>query len=130
VKEYLIQKCKGLIYSTALSPFCIGVAMYNWNLIKKKLSDTRQRILALSNDFREKLRENGYSITGSGTNIVSVIFPNIAEMFENHRKLLANNVIASAIRRPTSPSPRIRFAINALHNATDICYIFKNVYLL
>jgi 8-amino-7-oxononanoate synthase len=110
LKEYLVQKCKGFIYSTALSPFCIGVAQYNWNLMKT-MDDTRRRIIKLADEFRKKIAEYGYETKGTKTNIVPIIFSNTSEMLDVSAELLKTDVVASSVRPPTSPRSRIRFAV-------------------
>ncbi|MDR0678297.1 MAG: pyridoxal phosphate-dependent aminotransferase family protein [Holosporaceae bacterium] len=119
IKAYLINNSKGLIYSTALSSFCVGVAMYNWNLLPT-LDETRRRIIELTDNFRRKIGELGYKVKGAGTNIVPIIFDSIALMLKTNIELLKNGITASAIRPPTSPTPRIRFAVNTTHSEEDL----------
>jgi 8-amino-7-oxononanoate synthase len=123
-KEYLINKSRGFIYSTALSPFCIGTAMYNWNLLRT-LGETRRRIIEFSDNFRRDIFELGYKTTGSGTNIVSIVFDDVDEMFRVNEKLLENGVSASAVRPPSSPTPRIRFAVTAAHTKEDLNFVME-----
>lgn len=118
-KKYLIQVSKGFIYSTALLPFCIGVAQYNWNLIPE-LGEIRKRIMDLSDYLRDGLTTAGLEYSGKGTNLVPVIFNSIDEMQEMHKSLLEANIITSAVRRPTSPTTRIKIAVNANHSKQDI----------
>ena len=119
LKDYLIQVSKGFIYSTAISPFCIGVAQYNW----RKLPDfdgIRVEILKKSDYFRQELKKRGTKFIGKNTNIVAITFGDTEEMLAVHERLLKKNIITSAIRRPTSPTPRIRLAFNATHSYEDI----------
>ena len=118
-KKYLIQVSKGFIYSTALLPFCIGVAQYNWNLIPE-LGEVRKRIMDLSDYLRDGLKAAGLEYSGKGTNLIPIIFNSIDEMQEMHKSLLEANIITSAVRRPTSPTPRIKIAVNANHSRQDI----------
>lgn len=123
-KEYLIQVSKGFIYSTALLPFCIGVAQYNWNLLPG-LGEVRKNILELSDYLRDGLESIGLEYSGRGTNIVPIIFDSIDEMLEVHKKLLSAKFVTSAVRRPTSPTPRIKIAVNAQHSKDDIDNLLK-----
>lgn len=118
-KEYLVQVSKGFVYSTALLPFCIGVAQYNWNLLPE-FGEVRKRILELSEYLRNGLSEIGLEYSGSGTNIVPIIFDSIKEMLGVHEELLKASIVTSAVRRPTSPTPRIKIAVNAHHSRKDI----------
>ncbi|MDR3151595.1 MAG: aminotransferase class I/II-fold pyridoxal phosphate-dependent enzyme [Holosporaceae bacterium] len=124
LKEYLVNKCKGFIYSTALSPFCLGVALHNWTLLPQ-LNETRSRIIALSDKFRLNIGRLGYKITGHGTNIVAIIFDSLAELYRVSEKLLGNGVLASLVRPPTSPTPRIRFAVSAAHREEDFDVVLE-----
>jgi 8-amino-7-oxononanoate synthase len=126
LKKYLINKSKEFIYSTSLSPFCIGVAMYNWNLVRT-LGETRQRLMKLSDELRIDIKKLGYKVSGSGTNIISVIFENTDQMFETHEKLLQHGVLTSAIRPPTSPTARIRLAVNTTHTKRDLEMILQGL---
>ena len=114
VKDFLINKCKSFIYSTALSPFCIGAAQKAWSMLPS-LGDLRRNIMQQADRVRSIL--NG---SGSGTNIVPLLFKTTDEMM-NKRQLLQNNgIIVSGIRPPTSPTPRLRIAVSAIHSNDDI----------
>jgi 8-amino-7-oxononanoate synthase len=119
LKEYLVNRSKGFIYSTALSPFCMGVAMRNWNLIRT-LNETRRRIMKFSDELRSGICRLGYKISGFGTNIISIIFENNDIASETHKKLLRHGVLTSFVRPPTSPTTRIRLAVNATHAKKDL----------
>lgn len=125
-KEYLIQVSKGFIYSTALPPFCIGVAKYNWEILPN-LDKNRKNIFALADYLRSKITQMRYKCAGSGTNIVPIIFDSIEKMVNVHKKLLDKKIITSAVRPPTSPTPRIRIAINAAHTHEDIELLLKTL---
>ncbi|MDR1983177.1 MAG: 8-amino-7-oxononanoate synthase [Holosporaceae bacterium] len=119
MKKYLINRSKGFIYSTALSPFCMGVAMHNWNLLKT-FKETRGRIIEFANNFRHNIGGLGYKAGGADTNIVPIIFDNINAMLDLNIKLLKNRILASAVRPPASPTSRIRFAVNATHSEENL----------
>lgn len=123
-KNYLIQVSKGFVYSTALSPFCIGIAAYNWRLLPQ-LSEIRKEIVEKAKYLRNELSNMGYKYTGSGTNIIAIIFNSIVQMLDINKKLLENGIITSAVRRPTSPTPRLRLALNAKHSYDDINLLLK-----
>lgn len=114
VKDFLINKCKSFIYSTALSPFCIGAAQKSWSMLPS-LEKLRQSIRHKADRVRNAL--NG---AGCGTNIVPILFTTTDAMMLKKQILQDNNIIVSGIRPPTSPTPRLRIAINALHSDGDI----------
>lgn len=126
LKQYLIQVSKGFIYSTALSPFCIGVAKYNWELLPT-LDEVRKDILAKTEYLKKQLTDINYNYLGTKTNIVSVLFDSVEEMLKTHQRLSDNGIMTSAIRRPTSPTPRLRLAITATHSYHDIDLFLKHL---
>lgn len=118
-KEYMIQISKEFIYSTALPPSCIGVAEYNWKLLPS-LNCVRSEIFIKSEYLRQRLSNLNYKCTGSNTNIVSLLFDSTENMLETHKRLLNCGIIVSAIRKPTSPTPRLRIAVTAEHSYKDL----------
>ena len=77
-------------------------------------------ILKKSDYFRQELKKRETKFIGKNTNIVAITFGDTEEMLAVHERLLKKNIITSAIRRPTSPTPRIRLAFNAMHSYEDI----------
>ncbi len=126
LKNYLIQVSRGFIYSTALSPFCIGVAQKNWNIVPK-LDGVRREIFAKSDYFRNGLHASKLKYVGSETNIIPIVFDSTEKMLSTHKNLLEKKIITSAIRKPTSPTPRLRIAINAQHSYADIDFLLDNL---
>lgn len=123
-KELLIQISKGFIYSTALPPFCIGVAHHNWTKLPS-LSEIRNELIKKSNYLRQRLAERNIHCIGSQTNIVPITYDHIENMLATYQCLLDSDIITSAIRRPTSPTPRIRIAVNASHTYDDLNRLIK-----
>lgn len=125
-KDFLIQVSKGFIYSTALSPFCIGVAQHNWKMIQN-LDSVRHDIFTKADYLRNGLEKLGFRYVGSGTNIISIVFDSTEKMLAVHKNLLNKKIITSAVRKPTSPTPRLRIAINAMHTCADIDLLLDNL---
>jgi 8-amino-7-oxononanoate synthase len=119
LRDYFIQTCGGFVYSTAPSPFCAGAAMCAWDIVRD-MESVRANILKISQLLRQGLTRMGHSVLGCGTNIVSIVFPSIKEMTFVKDKLLKGGILVSGIRPPTSPSTRIRIAVNATHATRDI----------
>lgn len=119
IKDFLYQKCRGMIYSTSPSPFCIGAAKKAWGIIPS-MDNIRIKILQNSQYLRDNINNKDHKILGYETNITSVIFNNTEQMLDVKNILSKNNIIVSAIRKPTSPTPRLRIAVNALHTLEQI----------
>ena len=114
IKDFLIQKCKSFIYSTALSPFCVGATQKAWSMLPF-LGALRRSIMQKADRLRRAL--NG---AGNKTNIVPILFKTTEEMMGKKQLLQDNGIIVSGIRPPTSPTPRLRIAINATHSNGSI----------
>ena len=114
IKDFLIQKCKSFIYSTALSPFCVGATQKAWSMLPF-LGNLRRSIMQKADRLRRAL--NG---AGNKTNIVPILFKTTEEMMGKKQLLQDNGIIVSGIRPPTSPTPRLRIAINATHSNGSI----------
>lgn len=119
IKKYIIQKCKGFIYSTSNSPFCIGASFKSWELIPS-FTNERAKIFELANYLRKRLKDMNYKVLGNNTNIIPIEIENVENMLNIKENLLCEKIIVSAIRKPTSPTPRIRVAINSSHEHESI----------
>jgi 8-amino-7-oxononanoate synthase len=119
IKNYIVQKCKSFIYSTALSPFCIGAAMCAWNLVPS-MAEVRKNLLHITQNLRNQLRALRRNVKGEGTNIIPLLCESVEAMRAMKEKCIKNGVIVSGITKPTSPTPRIRLAVCAHHQDGDI----------
>jgi 8-amino-7-oxononanoate synthase len=119
IKEYMLQRCGNFIYSTAPSPFCVGAAMHSWGLIGS-MDETRRSIMELASTLRTRLQALGFKVKGDGTNIVPVLFNNAKDMMAAKERCLESEIVVAGIGKPTSPTPRIRIAINASHGLGDV----------
>lgn len=123
-KTYLLQVSRSFIYSTALSPFSIGVAQYNWERLPQ-LGTLRKHVFQLAEHLRRGFADLGRICAGQGTNIIPVLFDSTDAMLLAHRFLQQQGIITSAIRPPTSPTPRLRFAINAGHTEEQVAHLLE-----
>ncbi|MDR3046467.1 MAG: 8-amino-7-oxononanoate synthase [Bacteroidales bacterium] len=119
IKDYLIQCCRSFIYSTALSPFCIGAAMASWKLVKS-MSKIRKDLLNKADNLREELKSIGRQTIGNGTNIIPILCESTESMRRTKEKCFENKVVVAGIAKPTSPTPRIRIALSAKHSVEKI----------
>ncbi len=121
IKNYLIQHCSGLIYSTSLPPGILGAIDAAVNLIPN-MNKERNHVIELSNTFRSGLRSIGLSCANSETQIIPAIIGDTEETLRLADKIKDKRFWVSAIRPPTVPhnTSRIRFAISAAHQEDDV----------
>lgn len=121
IKEYLINKAPGFIYSTAPSLNVIGAVIKAWQMIPE-LSKERAIIKNNSEVLISKLKLLGFDLGNTTTNIIPIILGNEKITLDIMQKLRNDNILVSAIRPPTVPasSARLRVAVNAKHTIDDI----------
>ena len=121
VRDYLINRCAGLIYATALSPPVLGAIDAALDLLPA-LDAERARAAWLAASFRERARAVGYDTGASSTQIVPLITGNAEAALALSEMLCEAGFWATAIRPPTVPTgtARVRLAFTAAHNEADV----------
>ena len=121
MRDYLINFCNGLIYTTALPPAVIGAIDAALDLIPG-MEKERATLMANSDKLRNGLREMGFDTGKSSTHIIPVIIGQEKEALRLSGWLEENNVLATTFRPPTVPrgQSRIRIALTAAHDETHV----------
>jgi len=121
IRDYLINFCHGLIYSTALPPSVLGTIDGALELIPG-MEKEREHLMTSSLDLRKKLFELGFNTGKSTTQIIPVIIGDEEKALRLSRWLEENGVFAFTFRPPTVPKgeSRIRLAITASHTQEHI----------
>lgn len=124
IKNYLINKCSGFIYSTSLSPMVIGAAAKAWNLVQH-LADQRQALSFKATNLRNDLQNLGFNTGNSATHIIPIILGDEDTVMSAKEKLLKQGLVVSAIRPPTVPpgTSRLRIALNVNHTESNLDYL-------
>lgn len=121
VREYLINRCPGLIYSTALPP---GVLARTAEALERvpKMEAERKVLGERSAQLRGGLRQLGLDTGHSDTQIVPVTLGSDRRVLGVARDLEEQGWLVGAIRPPTVPegTGRLRFSVTAAHSAEDI----------
>jgi 8-amino-7-oxononanoate synthase len=114
VCEYLIQKCRSLIYSTAASPLTIQAALNGLSIVRSE----PQRRVSLAEKihvFRELLNDSPLALGASNTQIIPVIIGAASSTVTAARNLERLGFFVPAIRPPTVATARLRVSLSALH---------------
>ncbi len=121
VKDYLINKCAGLIYATALSPSVLGAIDAALDLVPS-LNKERAELQNRSKYFRDQMISMGFDCGSSQTQIVPVMMGASDDALQLAAELRNNGFWATAIRPPTVPkgSARVRFAFSATHSQENV----------
>ncbi|WLV24359.1 8-amino-7-oxononanoate synthase [Aciduricibacillus chroicocephali] len=119
--DFLVNRMRSLIYTTALPPAVLGSAMESLQIIRDE--DWRREKLQRNADYlRRKLIEAGFHTYESMTQIIPVRIGENEQAIQFSKELQEAGISAIAIRPPTVPKgeARIRFAVSALHEEEDL----------
>lgn len=128
LRDYLINRCPGLIYATALPPAVLGAMDAALDLVPT-LEGERARLAAMAERFRIAMAAAGLDTGASSTQIVPVMLGAEERALGVARALEEEGLLGVAIRPPTVPpgSSRIRFAFSARHRDQDIDRLIEAV---
>jgi 8-amino-7-oxononanoate synthase len=131
LKDYLVNRCAGLIYATALPPATLGAIDAALDLVPT-MDAERAHLAAVAEDFRTRLRDAGEDCGASSTQIVPLIVGAEQVALDLAAALKRQGLLAIAIRPPTVPpgASRLRFAFAAHHSADDIARLAEALTLI
>ncbi|MBW1918364.1 MAG: 8-amino-7-oxononanoate synthase [Deltaproteobacteria bacterium] len=114
--EYLYNRARSFIYSTALPPPVLGAIQASLKIVTQE-PERRQGLLSQAARFREKLQAAGFNTLNSETQIIPVLAGDNRLALEFADRLRQAGIMAVAIRPPTVPpgGARIRFSLAASH---------------
>ena len=116
MRDFLINFCGGLIYSTALPPPILGAIDAALDLVPT-LDAERKRLSSNSSMIRNELQDLGFSTLNSSTQIIPVVTGSEDSAMQLSQHLEQLGILALPIRPPTVPdnTARIRLSISAAH---------------
>ncbi len=117
--EYLINRARGFIYSTALPPHIIAHILEALRIIDEH-PDIIERLWENRERMRDILESLGYDISISETPIMPLICSDTDEANRLSEFLRDNGIYAPSIRPPTVKISRIRFTVTSLHTLEDM----------
>lgn len=114
--DYLINTCKGFIYSTALPPVVIAGNSASIKLVKEE-PHRRRKLLDAAKYFREELKNKGFQVKGA-SQIVPLIAGENKKADKISKALQEKGYWVLPIRPPTVPvnQARLRFSLTFRHN--------------
>ncbi|MEM9502165.1 MAG: 8-amino-7-oxononanoate synthase [Pseudomonadota bacterium] len=121
MRDYLVNRCGALIYSTALPPQVLGAIDAALDLLPS-LDAEREHVALLADRFRREAHGLGFSTAGSSTQIVPLVAGSAEDALQLSEALRQAGFWATAIRPPTVPqgTSRVRCVFTAAHEAGDV----------
>ena len=119
--DYLIQRARTYIYSTALPPVVAAASRAGLRLVQQE-SWRRERLHSLTLRFRAAVAALGVPLTASTTPIQPLIVGEAAWALALSEALMNAGFWVAAIRPPTVPagSARLRVTLSAAHREQDV----------
>ncbi len=121
VRDYLVNRCAGLIYSTALPPPVLGAIDAALDVVPG-MNVERAGVASLAERFRAGAEGAGLDTCTSTTQIVPVILGSAETALAISLRLRQASLWVTSIRPPTVPAgtARLRLAFTAAHHESDI----------
>jgi 8-amino-7-oxononanoate synthase len=121
VRDYLVNRATGFVYTTALAPAVLGAMDAALDLVPQ-LDKERAHLLCLAERLRAHLRADGLACLGQGTPIVPLVLGDDTKALQIFEILLTKGILAVPIRPPTVPegSARIRLTLTSAHTLEDL----------
>lgn len=119
--EFLIQRARAYIYTTALPPAVAEATRASLALVREE-SWRRDKLRALIERFRLGAAQLGLNLMDSQTPIQPILLGGNDEVLRASQSLLDAGFLVVAIRPPTVPegTARLRITLSALHEESQV----------
>jgi len=119
--EYLINRSRSFIYTTALPPAIAAAAQKGLAIITAE-PQRRQQLVENSKFLLTQIKSLGFDTRESQTPIIPIVVKDSRLALDFSQRLLAGGILVSAIRPPTVPNntARLRVTVTAEHTQNDL----------
>ncbi len=127
--DYLINKSRPFIFSTALSPATIASANAALNLLKENSEEYLNDLNSNTSLMRELLTNAGLNIVDGETPIIPIIIGPADLANKISKELEKEGILVSSIRPPSVPKDmsRLRLTVIATHTKEEIEYTAQKI---
>ena len=127
--DYLINKSRPFIFSTALSPATIASANAALNLLKENSEEYLNNLNSNTRLMRELLTNAGLNIVDGETPIIPIIIGPADLANKISKELEKEGILVSSIRPPSVPKDmsRLRLTVIATHTKDEIEYTAQKI---
>ncbi|MHB1175799.1 MAG: 8-amino-7-oxononanoate synthase [Sulfuriferula sp.] len=124
VIEYLLQKARTYIYTTATPPLLSASLLASIDLIEAG-DERRMHLQKLIMQLRSGLRTQNWQLMDSFTPIQPLLIGGNEAALAASQRLLECGILVPAIRPPTVPanSARLRISLSAAHTESDVAQL-------
>jgi 8-amino-7-oxononanoate synthase len=128
MKQFLLNRARTFIFSTALPPAVIGANLAAVKLLEEE-PERRSRVCELASELRRALKEDMGLNTPSESQIVPVMVGDSQGAISLAESLRDAGFFVKAIRPPTVPegTARIRLSVTANHSSKDVRQLLEAI---
>jgi glycine C-acetyltransferase len=123
--DYLVNRARSFMFSTALPPAVSSASIAALNLVDSGEGRVlRKRLEENASLFRSSLQNYGFNTMGSETQIIPLFIGEAAPTIEFSRQLFEEGIFVQGIRPPTVPagSCRLRCTVMATHTVEELSW--------
>lgn len=115
--DFLVNRCRSYIYSTAISPTVVAATLASIELMPS-LTEQRLRLHTIGQHIRSELKQQGWLVPDGSSPIVPIIVGTSERALAISRELLDAGLFVPAIRPPTVPEggARLRISLSSSHS--------------
>ena len=121
LKDYLINACRGFIYTTAPSPAMVGAMQAGWDLIPH-MHEARDKLKKNVACLKKIMKNAGWEYNNEKSSIIAVYNCNNLSINEAYKALLENKILVGFVRPPTTAMPILRITLSSQHSNNDLEY--------
>ena len=127
--DYLINKSRPFIFSTALSPATIASANATLNLLKENSEEYLSNLNENTRLMRKLLNDEGLNVVNGETPIIPIIIGPADLANKISKELEKEGILVSSIRPPSVPKDmsRLRLTVIATHTKEEIEYTAQKI---
>ncbi|AEI14453.1 8-amino-7-oxononanoate synthase [Flexistipes sinusarabici DSM 4947] len=123
--EYLVNKGRGLIFTTSLPPAVIGGNLKSLEIVSQQHEKYGKKLLDHCSIFKDLLTKENIDCGETESQIFPIVFKNNNSVMEAQRRLLKSGIYAALARRPSVPTPRLRISLRADFTKEDLVKIVR-----
>src|SRR5881628_1841442 len=124
--EYLVNRARAFIYTTALPPAQAAAAIAALDVIEDE-PERRERLWVLRRRLHDGARQAGFDTLDSRSPIIPLLIGDAEATLRLSETLLSHGIYVPAIRPPTVPAgtSRIRLSVTAGHTPAQIDHLLE-----
>jgi glycine C-acetyltransferase len=131
LREYLINKSRSFIYTTAMPPALAQAARVALQIILEG-SQLRRDLQENADYLRVQFQGMGFDTMNSSTPIIPILVKDPQAAVAMSKRLLQQGIFVQAIRPPTVPmgTSRLRLTVTATHTQEDLEHLLNALRIL